>query len=437
MRLGLSRRRLLGAAGGIVVAGAAAHRPRAAEKTLKILKWSHAIAAYDEWFATFAGEWGERHDTHVLVDRVGFGEIDAQVWAEAERGEGHDLVLFLNPGALLEDQAIDHREVYEECEQRYGRVADFAIKSTYNPKSSTYFGVCLGYQPTVITYRRDLWDGLGMAPGSWDDILAGGRRIRLLHDKPVGLSLAAEHNSEHTLRAILYAFGASEQDEAGRPALKSAATLEALQYVKALYDEAMREDVLGWSVVSNDQFMLSGEGSLTLDTVNICRVSENSALPIAADLRLAGVPEGPAGRLGPGWGLVTGVIWSFAPNIAGAKQFLVDYVGASREATVASGFQSLPSWPGSVPDLAAILAADPGGGVPGKYALLAEAAAWTTNIGHPGHTNRAISEIFHRGLIPRMFARAATGELAPEDALAQTAAESREIFQKWKDAGRI
>jgi multiple sugar transport system substrate-binding protein len=437
MRLGLSRRRLLGAAGGIVVAGAAAHRPRAAEKTLKILKWSHAIAAYDEWFATFAGEWGERHDTHVLVDRVGFGEIDAQVWAEAERGEGHDLVLFLNPGALLEDQVIDHREIHEECEQRYGRPAGFAVTSTYNPKTAKYFGLCLGYQPTVITYRRDLWDGAGVAPERWGDILAGGRRIRLLHDKPVGLSLAAEHNSEHTLRAILYAFGASEQDETGRPALKSVPTLEALKYVKALYEEAMSEDVLGWSVVSNDQFMLSGDGSLTLDTVNICRVSENAALPIAADLRLAPMPEGPAGRRGPGWGLVTAAIWRFAENVEGAKQFLVDYVGSSRHALLASGFQSLPGWPGAVSNLAEMVAADPGGGISGKYALLAEALGWTTNVGYPGHTNAAISEVFQGGLIPRMFARAAAGEATPEDALAVADGECHRIFEKWQDAGRI
>jgi multiple sugar transport system substrate-binding protein len=437
MRLGLSRRRLLEAAGGIAVAGAAARRAPAAQKSLKILKWSHAIAAYDGWFATFAREWGERNDTNVVVDRVGFGEIDAQVGVEAERRQGHDLVLFLNPGALLEDQVIDHREVHEECEQRFGRPADFAAATTYNPKSARYFGLCLGYQPTVITYRRDLWDGLGMAPGSWDDVLAGGRRIRLLHDKPVGLSLAAEHNSEHTLRATLYAFGASEQDEAGRPALKSAATLEALRYVKALYEEAMGEDVLGWDVVSNDRFMLSGDGSLTLDTVNICRVSENAALPIAADLRLAPVPEGPAGRRGPGWGLVTAAIWRFAENVEGARRFLVDCVGSSREAMLASGFQSMPGWPGAVPDLAEMVAADPGGGISGKYALLADASGWTTNVGYPGHTNAAVSEVFQGGLIPRMFARAATGETTPEDALAVADGECRRIFDKWQDAGRI
>ena len=97
----------------------------------------------------------------------------------------------------------------------------------------------------------------------------------------------------------------------------------------------------------------------------------------------------------------------------------------------------MPVWPATVPDLATIVTDDPVGGAPGKYALLADAATWTTNIGHPGHTNAAISEIFNRGLIPTMFARAATGQLTPEEALDQADREVRRIFQEWKERGKV
>jgi multiple sugar transport system substrate-binding protein len=207
--------------------------------------------------------------------------------------------------------------------------------------------------------------------------------------------------------------------------------------VKALYDEAMTSDVLTWEVPSNDRFMLNGEGCLTLDTVYFPRVSESMNLPIAGDFRLAKVPEGPAARIGPAWGLVSFFIWKFAANVEGAKRFLVDYVGSSRQALLASGFQSMPSWPATVADLAPVVAEDPFGGASGKYALLADAASWTTNIGHPGHTSAAIGEIFHRGLIPTMFARAATGQLTPDEALAQAHSESQHIFWKWKERRKI
>jgi multiple sugar transport system substrate-binding protein len=378
---------------------------------------------------------GEQNDTQVLVDRVGLGEVNSQAMAEAEKRQGHDLIMLRTPGAMYEDQVIDHREIYEECERRYGRPTDFAVRTTYSPRTRKYFGVPVGYQAAVTVYDKGVWDTVRVQPDSWANILAGGRQIRLLHDKILGLSLAPEINGEWSMRAIMYCFGSSEQEENSNPALNSKATLEAIKYVKALYDEAMTKQVLTWDAASNNRFMLNDEGSLTLDTVSVPRAGESMNLPI--DLRLAKMPEGPAARVGPAFGVVTAFIWSFAENIDGAKQFLVDYVGRSREALLTSEFHMMPVWPATVPDFTAIVTDDPVGSSPGTYNLLSEAATWTTNIGHPGHTNAAISEVFNRGLIPTMFARAATGQLAPEEALDQADKEVRQVFQKWSERGKL
>jgi multiple sugar transport system substrate-binding protein len=439
----LSRRRLLKAGGAAALAAGVAPsiiggRARAQQKTLKILQWKHFVPSYDEWFNnTYVKEWGERNDTLVTVDNVGLGDINDRANAESKAQRGHDLVLFLTPVGMYENHVIDHREIYEECERRYGDSKDFAIKSTYNPKTNKYFGFFPGYQPPVVIYRKDLWDAVRVAPDSWTDVLEGGRQVRLLHEKPVGFSLAAEDNSNYTMRSIMYCFGASEQDGDGHPALRSKATLETIKYVKALYDEAMTKDVLTWDAASNNRFMLNGEGCLTLDTVSIARASENMKLPLADDLRLARVPAGPAGRLGPPFVWFTYIIWNFAENIDGAKQFLVDYIGHSREAFLASGFQNTPAFPDVVPDLATLVANDAGASSPEKYALLADVATWTTNVGYPGYTNPAISELFQAGLIPKMFAQAATSRLTPEEALDQADSEVRRIFQSWKERGKV
>jgi multiple sugar transport system substrate-binding protein len=436
----VSRRRLLktGGAAALVAGSVIPRRARAQQKTLKILQFKHFVPSFDEWFnGTFVKTWGEKNDTKVIVDYVGLADINVQAKAEIEARHGHDLVIFLTPTAIYEDQVIDHREIYEESERKYGKAREFAIRSTYNPKSKKYFGFFPAYQPSVVTYRKDLWGGAQTVPESWPDVLEGGRRIRLLHDKPVGFSLAPEDNSNFTLRTIMYCFGASEQDGDGNPALKSQATLEAIKYVKALYDEAMSKDVLTWDAASNNRFMLNGEGSLTLDTVSIARASENMKLPLADDLQLAKVPAGPARRIGPAFSFFNYLIWTFAENIDGAKQFLVDYIGQSREAFLASRFQNTPAFPDTVPDLATVVANDAGAGSTGKYDLLADLATWMTNVGDPGYTNAAIGEIFHAGLIPTMFARAATGQLAPEEALDQADKEARQIFQKWSEQGKL
>ncbi len=42
-----------------------------------------------------------------------------------------------------------------------------------------------------------------------------------------------------------------------------------------------------------------------------------------------------------------------------------------------------------------------------------------TNIGYPGYVNAGISEIFGAWIIPTMFGKAASGDMSPEDALAE------------------
>jgi multiple sugar transport system substrate-binding protein len=438
-----SRRRLLKSAGAAaliagIAPGIASQPARGQQKTLKILQWKHFVPGYDKWFnETYVRKWGADNNTQVIVDHVGLADIDGRARAEAVAQRGHDMVLFIEPPSVYEDHVIDHREIYEESERLYGKAALFAVKSTYNPYTRKYFGYCPYYAPAVTTYRKDLWDAVGTTPDSWEKILDGGRKIKLLREKPVGLSLAPEHNSEHTVRAIMYSFGSSEQDPDGKPALKSKATMEAIKYAKALYEEAMPKDVPEWDAASNNRFMLNDEGCLTLDTLSIARASENLKLPITSELRLAKTPQGPAARLGPSFGMLTFIIWNFAENIEGAKRFLVDYTANLRPGLLASGFQNMPSFPDSVPDLGTLVDHDPAAGPSGRYRLLAEAPAWTTNMGHPGHTNPAIAEVYKKGLMPTMFARAATGRLTPEQALDQADAELRRIFQKWKESGKV
>jgi multiple sugar transport system substrate-binding protein len=402
------------------------------------MQWKHFVPGYDAWFHdTYVKEWGERNDTEVIVEFVGLGDIAGRAAAEAEVQQGHDLVLLLASPAIHEDQVIDHREIYEECERRYGRAPDIAIKSTYNPRTDKYLGFCSGFLPPLLTYRKDLWDGVGATPDSWEDVRRGGRQIKLLHGAPVGISLAPEHNSNHTMQAVMHSFGSSVQSAESFPTLKSRNTLDAIKYVKALYEEAMTEEVLGWDAASNNSFMVAGTGCLTLDTISIARASEKLARPFAPDLRLAKAPEGPAGRLAPSFGILTYFIWKFADNIDSAKQFLVDYVGHLRQGFLASGFQNFPSFPNAVPDLSELVSNDPDATPPDKYTVLANGADWTTNVGHPGYTNAAIAEVSGTGLIPTMFAAAATGKLTPEEALDQTDNQVRLIFDKWKHSGKV
>ena len=425
----------LGLGAGIVSHGLA----RAAKpKTLRILQWNHFVPAFDKWFnEVYVKEWGARNDTQVIVDNVEMTSVGNHAASEIAAKRGHDLVMFLLPPPSLEDHVIDHREIYEECARRYGKPIDLAIKSTYNPKTKKYYGFSDSYVPDPVNYRKDLWDDVGVVPATWEDIRNGARKIKQKHGIAAGFGLAPELDTNMALRSIMAAYGASEQDESGRVLLKSKETLEALKFVKTLYNESMTDEVFSWDASSNNRLMLANRGSITLNAISVTRTGENQKIPVADRIWLGQAAKGPARQIGLQHLLDVYVIWRFAENISGAKQFLVDYVGASRNVFQASQFYNFPCFPQVVPDLQALIANDAKATPADKYKIFHNVTSWTTNLGYPGYANAAIDEIYNSWLISTMFAKSAAGKLSPEEALAEASSAATSIFEKWRSAGKV
>lgn len=438
-----SRRRefVLGAgvAGVAATLGTPFMRPaHAAKRSLKIMQWNHFVPAFDDWFnKKFVKEWGEKNDTEVVVTNVGMTSIESRAAAEINKKQGHDLCMFLSPPASYEDQVIDHKDIYAECERKYGKPLEIAVKSTYNPVTKKYFGFSDSYVPDPVNYRKDLWDDVGVKPDTWDAIRDGGRKIKQKHGIPVGIGMSNELDSSMALRSILLAFGAAVQDAQGRPSLKSPKTLEALKYAKALYTETMTDEIFSWDASSNNRQMLAGKGSLTLNAISVTRTGESEKIPIADKILLGRPARGPASGVGVMHLMNAYVIWKFARNIDGAKRFLVDLAGASRDAFLASGFYNFPTFPQLVPDLQKLVAIDPKAVPPDKYAIFSDADKWTVGVGYPGFANGAIDEIWKGWLIPKMFADAASGRLTPEAALDLYAGQVNDIFGKWRALKKV
>ncbi len=235
---GWTRRQVLKAAGVGTIAAAAGgivpRRARAQGKTLKIMQWSHFVPGYDKWFdGTFCKQWGEKHGTTVIVDHIAIGEINARAAAEVAAQRGHDLFMFLSPPAAYEKQVIDHSEIYQAVEKKWGKVIDLGHKSTFNPKTKKYFAFSDSYVPDPGNYRQDLWSQVGFpkGPDTWDDLRKGGKAIKEKVGNPVGLGLSQELDTNMAVRALLWSFGGAEQDEHGKVTLYSPQTVEAIKYM--------------------------------------------------------------------------------------------------------------------------------------------------------------------------------------------------------------
>ena len=435
----ISRRKLIQVAGAGAAALALPKKTFAAKKTLRILQWNHFVPGYDKWFNnTYVKQWGEKNDTEVIVDNVGIPAINPTAAAEVSAKKGHDLFLFLSPPAAYEEDVIDHREIYEEVGRKHGKPIDIAVKSTLNPKTKKYFAFSDSYVPDPINYRLDLFEQVSGNVDSWENIRKFGKMIKDKTGTPVGIGQAAELDTAMAMRAVLYSWGASEQDADGNITLNSKHTIDAVKFIKALYTETMTPEVLSWDPSSNNRAMLAGKASVVLNAISITREGENKNMivdgaPIADRIGLAKAAKGPVRAIGLEHVMNCYAIWKFADNVEGAKKFLVDYVDNFQQGFQASEFYNFPCFASTVPDLKGQLANDQKGKPSGKYSVIANAVDWATNVGYPGYANAAIGEIFSTWVVNTMFAKASTGNMSPEDAVKEADAKCKAIVKKWKE----
>jgi len=433
--MSLSRRRLIRLGAGALTSGFLfPKRALAAQKTLKIVQWSHFVPGYDRWFDRFAADWGNRNDTHVVVDHIAIGEIAARAAAEVAAQKGHDLFMFLSPPAAYEQQVIDHRAIYEEAQRTNGKAIDLAIRSTFNPKTKKFFGFSESYVPDPGNYRKDLWSeaGLPHGPDSYDDLLAGGRSIKARFGNPVGIGLSQELDTNMAMRAILWSFGGAEQDEGGSVTLYSRQTIEAVKFVRELYRSCQTPEVFSWDTSSNNRGILSGRLSYVQNAISITRSAEKDNPEMSKQIQLVNALRGAIARLTPPNNIQAYVIWKFAENKEGAKHFLGDLVNNFSSAFKASEFYNFPCFPSTVPDLAKRISDDPKAVPRNKYNVLANLISCTKNVGYPGYATAAIDQAFSTFVLPTMFAKAARGAMTPEAAVRSADSELRRIFVVWK-----
>jgi multiple sugar transport system substrate-binding protein len=406
-----------------------------AKKTLKILQWSHFVPGYDKWFdGEFCKAWGEKNDTEVIVDHIAIGEINARAAAEVAAKKGHDLLMFLSPPAAYEDQVIDHAEIYQEVERKWGKPIDLGYKSTFNPKTKKYFAFSDSYVPDPGNYRQDLWSEVGFpkGPDTWEDLHKGATAIKNKFGNPCGLGFSQELDSNMALRGLLWSFGGSIQNEEGAVVINSPQTIEALKFARSLYKDAETPEVFTWDPSSNNRGMLAGKLSFACNAISITRTAEKQNPEMSKAIQLVPALKGPVRRIAAEHVMDCYVIWKFAENIDGAKKFLVDYVGDFASAFKASEFYNFPCFPKTVPNLQELVADDPAGVPRDKYKVLGNVLDWATNVGYPGYATAAIDEVFNTFVVPTMFAMVARDEVSPEEAAARAEKEIRRIFEKWK-----
>jgi multiple sugar transport system substrate-binding protein len=407
---------------------------------LKILLWSHFVPSHDTWFDRFAKDWGAKVGVNVTVDHIDQAQIPTRIAAEIQAGQGHDIIQYISTLSLYEPSVIDMKDLVEEANKRWGTQLDLCRKSSFNPTTGKFYAYAPGWVPDPGNYRKSLWEPAGFAngPTSWDDLLKGGTEIKKTKNVQMGLGMSQEIDSNMAGRALMWCYGASEQDANERVVLNSDATVQAVDFMSRLFKDSMTNEVFGWNAASNNQGLVAGKLSYIINSISAWRTAQGTNAEVADDTYFVPALKGPAAAIAAQHVMYNWIAPKHAKNVDAAKEFLLHYTENYASATWASKLYDFCAWSKLTPNLDKWLANDPFGGKPvNKLEFLKDAVKWSTNMGHPGPANTAVGEVLSTFIIPTMFARAARGELSAKDAVVEATNRVTAVYDKWRKAGLV
>ena len=411
-------------------------RALASSKSLRIAKWAHFLPEYDDWFEReWAKRWGDQNNTEVRVDRVPIERVHSEASAETAAGKGHDIFMFPWPPAEFHRHAIDHSEIYQNVQMKYGSIPQISYRSTFNRALKTHFAFSDFWVPAPLHYYKDFWAEANMpvGPVTYGSLHSGGQRIRAKIGIPCGLACSSTLEGNMTLHTLLYAHRVQIFDQNGDAALtKSAFATQALLYAKRLNQDAGTPDELTWPSGGNAQAMVARKTTCSTNAISLLRTAEKKDPDAAKRIRLQPPLLGPYGVTAFPHATNCSAVWKFAENPEGAKQFLVDLPDSLRPGYDKSLGCNFPSYPKALPNIVLRLDKDPQADPPNKYYQLKDALHWTPSLGAPYICSPAWMEVFNTFVIPRMFASVVRDNVSPQDAVAAAQKEVAVIANKWK-----
>ncbi|GLZ05981.1 hypothetical protein Acsp03_34470 [Actinomadura sp. NBRC 104412] len=404
--------------------------------SLSVLMWSHFVPRHDKWFDKFAADWGKKVGVDVRIDHINTVDVPRRAASEIQAGRGHDLIQHIAPFSQYEPSVLDMTDVVQEANRRWGQQLELCRKSSFNPNTERFYCYCPGWSPDPGNYRKSMWQKVGMpnGPGSWDELLRGASEIKRTTGVPCGLGLSPETDSNMVARALLWSFGASEQDANERVTLNSDEAVAAVDFMTRLWKGAETEEVFSWVPASNNQQMIAGKSSYIVNSISAWRTAAGTNPTIADDIFFVPALRGPRAALAAQHVIQQWIVPKHAGNPDAAKEFLLHYTANFPSVTYHSELYDLPAWPSLVPQANDWLDKDPyGANPPNKLSLLKTATSWSANIGYPGPSNPAIGEIFSTNVLPTMFGRAARGQVSAKQAVEEAEGQINRIFRNWRN----
>jgi multiple sugar transport system substrate-binding protein len=317
---------------------------------------------------------------------------------------------------------LDHTDVVKRLIEKNGPLVK-AIEP-FMRQGRQYIGVPFYSQPWVVFYRKSKLEAKGLRPPeTWDELVDTANKI---NDPPnmygAGLTVNKCGDGNAFAQMMVWDWGGSVQDASGKKVvLNSPEVLAALKWAQSFYKQPFTPPgVQAWTDPSNNEAFLAGKIAMTGNAASIYWQAESSKNPYFGDTGMALVPAGPKRRV------VTPSLFSF--NVFNSTKYpelalgLVEYLMQPerfKEYMVNSSGQAAPIYER--------FTKDPYWQNP-NFKALVDAVSQEVQLGYPGPTNPAVSEVSGRWLLPQMFSEVAAGA-DPQATLSQYQKQVEAIYK--------
>src|SRR5438046_3571989 len=236
--------RAMAGVAGILAAGRAPASWAARE--LSLLTAVNYAPASDVKLAELAKRFTKASGVNVRIDHIQSVQMPAKPSAEIMSKAGHDIIsLEMHYAWLFQPGLADVSDICNHLAKKHGDWYPF-LKEHALVKGQ-WLGVPFMFTSFPGSHRIDLFEKVGeREPDTWEDLLRAGRKLKKLGN-PVGFAISQTTDSVSTLYSILWCYGASDVASDGKTVtINSKQTEAAVDYVRALYADAMDPVVLSW-----------------------------------------------------------------------------------------------------------------------------------------------------------------------------------------------
>jgi multiple sugar transport system substrate-binding protein len=410
--------------GGTALAGVLGGAPASwAARELGILTAVNYAPTSDVKLDELGKRFGKAAGVTVRINHVQSVQMPAKLSAELMARSGHDIMsLEMHYPWLFQPGLVDVSDIAGELARKHGEW--YPLLKEHAQVKGQWLGIPLLYTSFPGSHRIDLFEKVGeRAPDTWEDLLRAGRKLKKL-GHPVGFAISQTTDSVTTVYSILWCFGAKDVAEDGKTiTINSKETEAAVEYMRALYTDAMDPAVLSWDNASNNQWLNSGVGSWIHNPISHYVVAKEKTMPVAEQTGFHPSPAGPAGRHTVGVPRSLG-IWKFSKNVDLAREFLRwFYEPAQYHEWVMSGDNyNHPVWRD--------MENHPVWDIDPKYKPLRSVIQYSHLYGWPAPADERIQLVTNSYIIPNMVAKVVTNASKPKEAIAWAETEIKRMFEK-------